>query len=334
MSTLRSIAGVALVVLLVSAVHADPTPTTARIVVPMVEVRSGPSMSYYATSRVYMGEVVTVIGDEDKGWLAIQPPRPGYDSFSWINVDSVVVTQSGMAAIVKVPEAPLRVGSRLYNAPPTVERFKAKQGTCFGVLGRPETSADGTWLPVEPAPQEVRYIPVAAIRKDPPSPQLVAATTVSPPSYTQPRPPVTPLANASPTYASSGGAPTVGRLTSYTPPPRNTTPQYSNTPDTSASVRLSPPSVSATPTSAVVQWYEPGYLSRTMLIDRDGRQLYRIEPASARGAASDRWAYVSAAPGLSLEPFVGRDIAIYGQMVYRTDLRYYHLTATQVNVAR
>jgi hypothetical protein len=330
MSKRRMSGAVGIVLCLAATTQADPAPVTARIVVPMVEVRSGPSESYYATSRLYTGESVTVVGDEEKGWLAIKPPRPGYDSFSWISVDSVVVTQSGMAAIVKVPEAPLRVGSRLYNAPPTVERFKAKQGTGFGVLGRAETSTDGAWLPVEPAPQEVRYIPAAAIRQDPPPQQFVAATTVSPPSFTQPRPAVSSpnSTNLGPNYAADSRTATVGRLTSYTPSTRTTT-------DPNTSVRLSAPTTqSSAGSSAIVQWYEPGYLSRTVLVDRDGRPLYRIEPNSARGASMDRWAYVSAAPGVSLEPYVGHDVALYGQMIYRTDLRYYHLTAMQVNPVR
>src|SRR5689334_13125487 len=67
-----------------------------------VEVRSGPSLnpSYYPTSKLYRGDKVTVVKEYDKDWLAIEPPAPGRDSFSWINAQAVKV--NGMSAIVVV----------------------------------------------------------------------------------------------------------------------------------------------------------------------------------------------------------------------------------------
>jgi hypothetical protein len=155
----------------VSKVFAEPGQYTATIVLPEVEVRSGPSPEFYATSKLHWGDPVRVLGQEGN-WLAITPPSP--DSFSWINASQV--DQLGQAATVKTAEASLRVGSRLMNQEPTVERAKIKQGTQLTVIGKPEVGKDGTWVPVLPAPSEVRYIPVNAIR-----PEATVQQTAPPP---------------------------------------------------------------------------------------------------------------------------------------------------------
>src|SRR5262245_51216268 len=59
-------------------------PLKEMIVAQDVEVRSGGTTEYYATTKLRAGDKVIVVGDSTqfKGWLAIKPP-PG--SFSWVN---------------------------------------------------------------------------------------------------------------------------------------------------------------------------------------------------------------------------------------------------------
>jgi hypothetical protein len=44
--------------------------------------------------------------------------------------------------------------------------------------------------------------------------------------------------------------------------------------------------------------------------------------------------YVTAAPGIDLEPFLNRSVEVYGPVVYRGDLRAYYMTATYVMPAQ
>jgi len=153
--------GLVLVLLAHSAANADPTPYSATVILPEVEVRSGPSMQFYATSKLRYGDPVRVRAQESN-WLAIDPPLPGPESFSWVNASEV--DQVGQSVIVKVDKADLRAGSRLRNEEPSVIRAKVPKGTQLTMIGKPETGRDGTWLPVLPAPSETRYIPVEAVR--------------------------------------------------------------------------------------------------------------------------------------------------------------------------
>jgi hypothetical protein len=132
-------------------------------------------MNYYATCKLLAGTKVTVLGEHDKDWLAIEPPKPGEDSFSWIHAQNVRV--EGLSALVMVPEAPVRIGSRLYKQQPTVEQLKVKQGTQLTVIGKCQISGEGAWLPILPPPREVRYIPASAVKTD----AVVRATTSAPP---------------------------------------------------------------------------------------------------------------------------------------------------------
>jgi hypothetical protein len=176
---------------------AEPEPN-ATITVPAVDVRSGPSEQYYATSRLRQGDRVRIVRDDGR-WLAIAPPA---DSFSWISANAVC--RNGNTAYVEAAEALVYVGSRLVNQPPSVWQVKVKRGTIFPLLGRAEMSSWGLLLTVSPAPSEVRYIPAGSARLvSSGPPPLAAPAQVVPPSYTQPTP-ATPTATTS---ASSGANP-------------------------------------------------------------------------------------------------------------------------------
>ncbi len=191
MRTARTLGAVILTLAWTSVLPAQ-TPTEATVIVPDVEVRSGPSPNFYPTSKLHQGDRVRIIREDVSGWLAIEPPKP--DSFSWINAR--LVEQYGQSWVVSAPEAPVRIGSRIINQAPSVEqRPKAVRGTQVTVIGKAEVTSDGTWLPILPAPQEVRYIPasaVAGVRQPAPEKTILAP----PPAPTARPDPVVPLVNS------------------------------------------------------------------------------------------------------------------------------------------
>jgi hypothetical protein len=172
------------------AVHADSAPYEATVTAAEVEIRCGPSADpkYYATSKLRQGEKVQVVREEDGGWLAIKPP---HGSFSWINTRFIETVGKDAARVVG-DDVPVRIGSEILNAPPTVEaKVKLKRGAQVVVLdshGMP--TEEGTWLPIAPIPDEVRYIPGDAVKATPKvqvvqsSPQGTAAMPQGPTAVT------------------------------------------------------------------------------------------------------------------------------------------------------
>ncbi len=145
---------------LAAAAHGQTVPFDATISRPQVEVRSGPSEKLYATGRLRQGASVHVLKEEND-WLAITPP-PG--SFSWISGLVLDVDRTRRTAVVHADGAPVRVGSALVDQEPTVEQVKLSRGAQVVILGTPK---DGKWWPIEPPPQEVRYVPKDAVRTTP-----------------------------------------------------------------------------------------------------------------------------------------------------------------------
>jgi hypothetical protein len=191
------------------AVHADSTPFNATIQVSEVEVRSGPNLNpnYYPTSKLHRGDPVQVVRPEGKDWLAIKPPLP--ESFSWIDRRFVEFT-SPSSVLVREHETPVRVGSRLINQPPKVELLRLPRGTQLTVIGQAELASDGVWLPILPAPQEVRYIPADAIKPPAPARQL-ASTPPAAVLPTSPQPqPTASATGAKPSWVQAGHAEAAG----------------------------------------------------------------------------------------------------------------------------
>ena len=160
MHAARRLAGLVLVLVVGASAHGQTAPFDATISVPEAEVRSGPSSSpnFYVTGKLRQGTKVHV-QEEKNGWLAITPP-PG--SFSWIS--NLVIDRAGRTAVVHADGAPVRIGSALGDQEPTIEQVKLARGTQVVLLG---TAKDGKWWPIEPPPQEVRYIPKEAVRVTP-----------------------------------------------------------------------------------------------------------------------------------------------------------------------
>jgi uncharacterized protein YraI len=153
-----------LVLVLTGAVlcHAQAAPYSAAVKTAEAEVRSGPSADpkMYVTNRLRQGDVVQVVKAREDGWLEIKPPT---GSFSWINTRFVDRTSQQNPTYVVVTQddypVPVRIGSSVVDEKPTVEGPRLPRGTLVVAIGNPLTSQDeGMWLPIEPPPQEVRYI--------------------------------------------------------------------------------------------------------------------------------------------------------------------------------
>jgi hypothetical protein len=339
-----------LVVVLVSAWAARAEPTRYTITANEVMVRSGPSPEFYPTSRLRRGDEVRVVREETTGWLAIVPP-PG--SFSWINTRVVEQTSSNPHV---VSAAFIRVGSRVVNQEPIVERFKVAAGTIVAVIGRAEPGRDGTWLPIRPVPSEVRYIPAEAILPSAAPRQLAAASPepVKPPSsqagFASPHPaaPATsPMDDRraaqppAPFLATANNASAANRLTpapvdscsptaaALAPPPAAAAPsQYCYLQDSNYTARLAPPLLPSPnpPPGRPEQWYEPGRLWPTAFFV-DGKRAYRLEPVGG----NKMWMYVTAGGNVNLDPYVGKVISVYGSTMYRGDLRTNYMAVVQVS---
>jgi hypothetical protein len=132
--------------------------TPGVVAVPEVEVRSGASPKFYATSKLRQGDRVQVIREEGD-WLAIAPP-PG--SFSWIN--NRFIERMGNIAVVRGEKVPILVGSSLTNQKPTVQQTTLLRGTQVVILGEPLVDDEGKWWPIQPHASEVRYVPRESIK--------------------------------------------------------------------------------------------------------------------------------------------------------------------------
>lgn len=160
------------------------TPYPATIVAPEVDVRSGPSLQLYATSKLRQGQTVKVLREQN-GWLAIEPP-PG--SFDWIDEKHVEI--NGNIATVKVDNVDVIIGSMFVDQQPNARGEKQRKGAQLVLLGRTIPAGGVNLLSIQPPPQEVRWIPREAVAI---APQVQAA--VAPVAATMTPPPATPPAN-------------------------------------------------------------------------------------------------------------------------------------------
>jgi uncharacterized protein YgiM (DUF1202 family) len=146
-----------------------------------VEVRSGPSLQYYATSKLPYGERVHVVKQEE-GWLAITPPS---DSFSWVNSRFIGPVDEKTRVATALGTAEVRVGSALQPEKFEITWVKITSGELVVVLDMNKvTREDGTWYKIQPLPNENRYIPVDAVKSATPK----VETVTPPPSAPLPGP--------------------------------------------------------------------------------------------------------------------------------------------------
>jgi len=107
-----------------SRASAQTLPAEMVVTVPQVEVRSGPTKEYYATSVLRQGERVLVLrqSKDQPGWLGHQAPA---GSFSWVNAKNVKQVDP-RTAYVDMDSGPVAVmpGSSIINRAPNVSRSR------------------------------------------------------------------------------------------------------------------------------------------------------------------------------------------------------------------
>jgi hypothetical protein len=327
-----------------------------RITAPDVEVRCGGTPQFYVTSKLARGDIVTVVGESTKfpGWLEIKPPR---DSFSWINALFVKRTGPGKGVVIAPPEAaaPVLAGSVLHKDKPNVETDRLARGTQVSILQETPKYEEGgdAWLPIAPTEMEVRYLPAAAVAGSPTVQQASGQTGVQvapyggPPAGQAPRPdeddlvqrimkldpakkrqllellggqPAAPQPQAQTQTGNgwAGGGHAPGQLASAnrtTLQPPQTTSLYNN----------SAPQGSGPAKTGQAQWSSYGVLRKTALLDRDGQPMYVLE--DPKGAPL---VYAKPEAGKTLDPYLGKMIALYGPVTYRSDdlVRWYYMTVS------
>jgi hypothetical protein len=152
-------------------------PDVRFIVTADAEVRCGPSLQMYPTNVLHRGDKVEVLVEGGTtGWLAIRPPK---GSFSWVNTRFLQAVTPGQPIYVVAPEgavAEVVVGSSLKRDRPDVIGTRLQRGAQVRAIGPGLTDRDGNWLPIEPPPGEVRYMPAQAVAKTPPALSPMVAT--------------------------------------------------------------------------------------------------------------------------------------------------------------
>jgi hypothetical protein len=327
---------------------ASSTPTQQVIMVNEVEVRAGASLKYYATAKLRRGDPVVVVGPaaSDPTWLAIKPPA---GSYSWVELSNVERQGSRFATIEK-DGASVLVGSSVVERKPDMEGAKLKRGTILVILPGGQVLKDGntSYLPVEPALQEVRYIPAEAVRGS-------TATAVA--ADSPPRQAALPAATgakaliqqADELYSKRDYA-NAGRL--YEQAGQLSTADYSDKAycykqlaqlaqagqhwpgaqgAAAQTTALSPgtgrpPAAPLASLSPGWQWSQWGSLRKTT-IQKDGRAVYVLEDGRHQPLL-----YAIAYPGMTLDTHVGKMMTMYGNVEYWGDqaLRQNVMTVSQV----
>lgn len=320
------------------AVRGQSYPSETTIVVPEVEVRSGPSSQFYPTSKLRMGAKVVVLREvkDQPGWLAIKPPS---GSFSWINGKYVRQVKGGdprLGYVEADPSSPVPImsGSSLVNQEPNVQRTKLNAGQTVTIINPPQKATNGeTWLPIQPHPSEERYIPSSAVK--PPTQVAVAAApnwTLTPGNAFTTNPKIAEaekavnagnLEQAKKLFQTAADATADPNQKAYCLNRISTLTRGYQTPGHPAQVASGPGQLPvkstsfspSTATNGLVQtmaprWSTYGYL-RQAPFEVKGQPMYVLVNTQGQPLA-----YVSSATGTTLRQYVGRVISVYGPEVY------------------
>jgi hypothetical protein len=328
---------------------AAPQRTQRTITVPEADVRSGPSTSssYYATTKLHRNDTVIVVGQDPRNaeWLAIEPP-PG--SFSWIDARYVDRKGSNYAFVKDGENPPVLIGSSLVNQKPTVQAAaKLKPGTTLVVIGEPMKDGGNTYLPIQPAPQEVRYIPASAVQGSLSVPLPADGAGAGPAAAAAATGAALTIQQADAAYRArdfasakrlyeqavqassdySQKAYCFNQLDAITKMPAQ---QWNNVQSTAKTTSLSPagppPGDPLAKLSPGWQWSTWGSL-RKAPFQKDGRPVYSLDDSKGQVLM-----YATAPPGMTLDPYVGRMMTLYGNVSYWNEsaTRAYGMTVSQV----
>jgi hypothetical protein len=295
------------VLAMAQSVRAQGYPAEMVISLPEVEVRSGPTTKCYPTSKLKYGDRVWVQSQsKEPGWLVITPPA---GSFSWIDAKQIKQIDAHTGIVDVEGGAMVLIGSSLVNDAPNKESVKIPYGSQVTIFGNGVSKDGTTWLPIKNWPTEVRYIPGEAVQTR----QFAAASTTTP---------------------NNSGTAAPGRLASlsqstWTPSQAPGHPaQMTQTTSwaTGQTASLSQPSPAQPALTLPPQWSQVGVLRRTDF-KTDGQPTYVLEDSRGRPLM-----YATCLAGMTLRDYVGRTVALYGTVNYRSDdyLRIHVMTASHV----
>lgn len=326
-----------------ASVTAAQTIPIDRAIAQDAEVRSGPGMNFYPTSKVKAGDHVQVRRalTDQPGWLEIEPP-PG--SYSWINTKFLTQDTKDPRQWFVKPDAPAPIlpGSGVDGAGrPNRETMRLSPGTIVVAIANKAELEGETWLPIKPHTGEARYIPATAVQ-----PAAATAKTNSPATWQ-----LTPqnmytnepaLAAAQQREAANDRAGAVQLYQQVLNDP-NASPN-SKSLASNAIYKLQQPAygtVQATTTSLspvnaasnaalnlqtlkAPEWSAYGRLRDIKMTTQDGQPLYSLEDSNGRVLT-----YVSTAAGkATLQNLIGRWVAVYGPTMYRADSRMPYVLAS------
>jgi uncharacterized protein YgiM (DUF1202 family) len=302
-----------------------------RVIAQDVEVRSGPGMNFYPTSKVKAGDHVRVQRalTDQPGWLEIEPPA---GSYSWINTKFLTQDTKDPRQWFVKSDTPVLPGSGVEGAGrPNRETMRLPPGTIVVAVANKAELEGETWLPIKPHTGEARYIPATAVQ-----PAATTVKTNSPATWTlTPQNMFTPDAALAAAQQREAQNDRAGAMQLYqqvlndpnaSPNSRSLAsnaiarlqqPAYGSVQATTTS--LSPANSAATTalnlqTYKAAEWSAYGRLRDRKMTTQDGQPLYSLEDSNDRVLT-----YVSTIAGKSLQSYVGRWISVYGPMMYRPD---------------
>jgi uncharacterized protein YraI len=127
-----------------------------------VNVRSGPSENYYATGLLERDTRVTVVREEENGWLAIEPPE---GSFSWIAgeyIREISPTEGELTA----NDVVVRIGTPTNSQKRDSIQKKLSRGDRVRILDKTTSGEERlakVYYKILPPAGEVRYIIASAV---------------------------------------------------------------------------------------------------------------------------------------------------------------------------
>jgi hypothetical protein len=314
---------------------AQTSPGELEVVAQDVEVRTGPGPLFKATGRLRQGERVVAVQDSkaQPGWQAIKPPA---DSLSWIESKHVKKLEvNPQIATVIGNDVPVRPGSRGTNRPLDVESIKVTPGLLVVIAGLEVSTDGGTWLPIQPPPQDVRYVPAEALRAAPilasvpanvPAASLIAQAkqAVQMNQLERAKQLYQQALDRTPEYLERI---TCENALESLKRGRPGDPQFASAnPGTSGQMTAFSRTTPSAAPGTLSQWSKWGQL-RSTGFDKQGQPVYVLETRQGQVLL-----YVTTQAGFSLRDYVGKTVSLYGPVVYPSNeyVRVQHMTASHV----